>query len=365
MHSSLYFSKQARPLAFCALAIFSLSPAYGATGSGPSAAARTPSHLVSEGHSFSTQPWQNESINYAHHTISKVVFKSQGLDVVGNLFTPKDEVKGRVVVMGPVAFVKEQAPIQYASRLVKEGYEVLIFDPRFHGESAGKPRRYESRIAKVEDIQAAVDFLTQLPNRKEMPIYGLGICQGINWMMEAANKDKRIEKIAMTAGHYLTPDVANMYLGGKENVATRIAQAKRAKLVFEQNGEVAYIPIVSTDNQQALLAAPVIEQFYGRWSDRGGFWNFHGLWENRITQMSELDIWGHDVREEAKKLTTPVLMLHSDHAASGPNIPQEVFALIPADKKQLKWLGARNQMQFYEDPLTIDLVTENLVGFFN
>ena len=200
MHSSLYFSKQARPLAFCALAIFSLSPAYGATGSGPSAAARTPSHLVSEGHSFSTQPWQNELINYAHHTISKVVFKSQGLDVVGNLFTPKDEVKGRVVVMGPVAFVKEQAPIQYASRLVKEGYEVLIFDPRFHGESAGEPRRYESRIAKVEDIQAAVDFLTQLPNRKEMPIYGLGICQGINWMMEAANKDKRIEKIAMTAG---------------------------------------------------------------------------------------------------------------------------------------------------------------------
>lgn len=370
MIKPLSFTQNIRPIALCAFAILSLQ-AQGGTQVGASLAAQTPSHLTSEAQAFSTQPWQQDAISYANHSISRVMFKSQGVDIVGNLFTPIDKIKARVVVIGPVAFVKEQAPIQYASRLVKEGYQVLIFDPRFHGESAGSPRRFESRDAKVEDIQAAVDYLARLPNQKgasnqaAIPIYGLGICQGVNWMIEAANNDDRIEKIVMTAGHYLTPEVANMYLGGSDNVAKRIANARVAKSQFEENGEVSYIPIVSKNDKQALLGAPVIEQFYGRWGDRGGFWNFHGLWENRITQMSELDIWNHDVREEAKKLKTPALMLHSDFAASGPNVPREIFALIPGDKKQLQWLGKRNQMQFYEDPLTIDLVTERLVQFFN
>lgn len=142
----------------------------------------------------------------------------------------------------------------------------------------------------------------------------------------------------------------------------RFAQA--ARVLFEQTGEVKYIPIVSDSDPHALLGAPVIRQFYARWADRGSFWNFHGLWENRITQMSEADIWGHDIRPMAAQLTTPILMIHADHAASGRHVPREIFNEMPAAQKQLAWLGHRNQMQFYEDPLTIDLASEKIGQFF-
>jgi hypothetical protein len=36
-----------------------------------------------------------------------------------------------------------------------------------------------------------------------------------------------------------------------------------------------------------------------------------------------------------------------------------VFDLVPAEGKKLVWLGARNQLQFCEDPLTIDLVARS------
>ena len=38
--------------------------------------------------------------------------------------------------------------------------------------------------------------------------------------------------------------------------------------------------------------------------------------------------------------------------------------MIPAKHKQLEWLGKRNQMQFYEDPITIDLSVEKINDFF-
>ncbi|GAA3936387.1 alpha/beta hydrolase [Litoribacillus peritrichatus] len=332
--------------------------------------ANTPSHLSNvNNEEFETQPWSLGQIEFNNHFVKKVSFTSKGSQIIGNLFLPKNAIKGSIVIIGPVAYVKEQAPIQYASRLVKEGYSVLIFDPRYHGESEGEPRRFESRKAKIEDLQAATEFMSGLNSLNNQPIYGLGICQGANWIIEAASIDPRITKVATTAGHYLTPQVASMYLGGEEKVQARLTEASEARDLFLQTGKVEYQPIIRTDlvskSEKVLLGAPVIKEFYNRWEDKGSFWNFHGLWENRITTMSEVDIWGHDIRPVAAKLTKPLLMIHADNAASGPEVPKEIFKLIPSAQKDLVWLESRNQMQFYEDPLTIDLVTEHLIKFFN
>ena len=43
----------------------------------------------------------------------------------------------------------------------------------------------------------------------------------LNATIEAARKDLRIRAICLVAGHYLTPQVARMYLGGEEAVAAR------------------------------------------------------------------------------------------------------------------------------------------------
>jgi len=332
-----------------------------------SAAPAIPAHLSgTPGGAFSTQPWDGGArIDTGPYTVERVAFKSGGLDVVGNLFVPAG--KGTwpaVAVIGPVAFVKEQAPLQYAARLAREGIAALIFDPRYHGESAGEPRRWESRQAKVEDLRAAVSFLAGRAEVNAGQIHLLGLCQGSNWAAEAAADEPRVRSVSLVAGHYLMPETAALYLGGPENVALRISRAQESKAAFLRNGQVDYIPIVSLSDRDALLTPKPIHDFYYRWADRGPFAAHTGLWENRITRMSEADIWGHRVDEQLRRLNQPVLMVHSDRAASGPLIPRRLFDEIASTNKQAVWLDGRNQIQFYQDPMTIDMVVPHLVRFF-
>lgn len=287
------------------------------------------------------------------YAIEKVQFQSGGDNIVGRLLKPSGAVRGpAVVVLGPVAFVKEQSPTQYATRLVRSGFSVLIFDPRYHGESEGQPRRFENGKAKVADLRAAVDYLVARSDISAEQIFALGICQGVNWVMEAAAQDSRIRGISLVAGHYLTPETATLYLGGQEVVRKRISDAERARKEFETTGKVNYIPIVGAEN--ALLKAKLIEEWYTPWETSSPWFKFRGGWENRITQMSEADIWGWDVGKTARRIETPVLMVHADHAASGSKIPRNVFEALKSKNKKLVWLESGNQLQFYEDPLIID-----------
>ena len=298
------------------------------------------------------------------YTVETVQFESTGETLVGRLLKPSGTPRGpAIAVLGPVAFVKEQSPIQYATRLVRNGFKVLVFDPRYHGESGGNPRRFESGTAKTEDLGAAVSYLATRPDVNPEQIFVLGICQGVNWVMEAAARDPRIRAIGLVAGHYLTPETASLYLGGKEMVRKRIAGAHRARAKFQSTGQVDYIPIIDAEN--ALLKAKLIAEWYAPWESSAPWFEFRGDWQNRITQMSEADIWGWDISKTAGKITTPTVMVHADHAASGSKIPRTVFAKLKTSDKQLVWLENANQLQFYEDPLTIDRAADEIARSFN
>ncbi len=64
-------------------------------------------------------------------------------------------------------------------------------------------------------------------------------------------------------------------------------------------------------------------------------------------------------------ITQPLLMVHAERAASVPAIPRRLFDAVPGDRKELVMLGIRNQLQFYEDPLRIDLVVPLLARHFS
>lgn len=326
----------------------------------------TPAHLAAQpAGPFATQPWGTQSrIDAGPYSVERVVFTSGGVEVVGNLFVPTGAgAKPALALIGPVAFIKEQAPLQYASRLAREGFVTLIFDPRYHGESAGEPRRWESRRAKVEDLRAAVVFLAGRAEVDAARIGLVGICQGVNWAAEAAAEEPRVRAVSLVAGHYLMPETALLYLGSAENVAARIERARQSRTAFEQSKQVDYIPIVSLTDRDALLPARPIHDFYYRWADRGPFAAHTGLWENRITRMSEAEIWGHRIDEQLERLNKPTLMVHSNRAASGPQIPRRLFERIAARDKHQVWLDDRNQIQFYQDPITIDMVVPHLATF--
>jgi len=306
---------------------------------------------------------QNKTMNY---NSEKVSFTSNGTEIKGILFIPENQTKPlqAFTVLGPVAFVKEQSPIQYATRLAKAGFVVLIFDPRFHGESAGEPRRFESGKAKVEDIIASINYLETRKEVDKNKINMLGICQGANWAIKASNIDKRIKSLSIVAGHYLTRETADMYNGGVEQTNLRIEKAKISKAKFEKSAEVDYIKIVKeNEGDTALLNAKAIAEWYLPWANHQPYFLFRGLWENRITQMSELELWTTNIAEDLKKLSIPTLVVHSDNAATGKEIPKKLFEMIPSKNKKMVWLGSQIQFQFYEESITIDKTISEIIKF--
>jgi len=301
-----------------------------------------------------------------NYTTEKVTFKSQGVDIKGILFIPENLnlLKPAFTVLGPVAFVKEQSPMQYATRLAKSGFVVLIYDPRFHGESEGEPRRFENGKAKVEDISASINYLETRKEVDKNNINMLGICQGANWAIKATNQDSKIKSLSIVAGHYLTRETADMYNGGVEQTNLRIEKAKISKAKFEKSAEVDYIKIVKeNEGDTALLNAKAIAEWYLPWANHQPYFLFRGLWENRITQMSELELWTTNIAEDLKKLSIPTLVVHSDNAATGKEIPKKLFEMIPSKNKKMVWLGSQIQFQFYEESITIDKTISEIIKF--
>jgi uncharacterized protein len=300
------------------------------------------------------------------YTVEQVTFQSNEVAIIGRLYIPTglSQPAPVVLLLGPVAFVKEQSPVQYATRLAKTGFISLVFDPRFHGESGGEPRRYESPEAKVADLKAAIDYLMTRSEVNRDHLYLLGVCQGVNWAIHTATEDRRIRALAIVAGHYLTAAGIDDYTGGEAQTRDRIERGQQALANYE-DGEVKYIPIVSLDDPNALLPRRPIYEWYRRWEDRGLFWEFHGYWENRITAMSEAELWTYRVDETVKRLNTPTLMIHADRAATGTIEPKRIFEQIVTPNKQLIWLGNRVQFQFYEEPETIDQCVANIAEWFN
>jgi hypothetical protein len=301
------------------------------------------------------------------YTTERVTLLSNGVELIGRLYLPTrlSQPAPAVPLLGPVAFVKEQSPVQYATRLAKAGFVSLAFDPRFHGESGGEPRRYESPAAKVADLKAAIDYLLTRPEVAQDRLYLLGVCQGANWAIHATTEDPRIRALAIVAGHYLTAAGIDDYTGGEDKTLTRIERSQQARAQYEERGEVEYMPIVSLDDPDALLPRRPIYEWYRRWEDRGPFWEFHGNWENRITAMSEAELWTYRVDETVKTLNKPTLMIHADRAATGATEPKRIFAQIATPDKQLVWLGNSVQFQFYEEPETIDQCVTQIAEWFN
>lgn len=297
------------------------------------------------------------------YVTEKVDIKSHGETLSAELFTPNAPgPHPAITIIGPVAFVKEQSPLQYATRLAQNGIAALIFDPRYFGDSTGRPRQFESGAAKIEDIRATLDYLATRGDFDPQRLGILGLCQGVNWAISAAIDDTRVSALALVAGHYLTPETGLLYLRDAETLASRLQRSAQARAVFDETGEVHYIDITGSEN--ALLTSQPVMDWYAPWSNHASWFAHRGKWGSQIAAMSEADIWNWRVDEAMAQLKTPLMMVHSDHAATGRDIPQQLFATVPGAEKHLTWIENANQLQFYEYPPVIDAAVAPLIQHF-
>jgi uncharacterized protein len=302
--------------------------------------------------------WRGTENSVAVATGEPVSFDSHGATIVGRLFRAAfaDGPMPAVAIIGPENYQKEQAPMQYGPRLAQLGYTALIFDPRYRGESSGEPRCYEDPAAKIEDLRAALDYLTSLPDVDDGRLALVGICFGGGYVLSAAATDPRVRAVASVAAHLRDAAADAGWLGGEDIVAARLARGRAAQEKYERVGEVDYVPCVDASRDDVGMPGHAPWSWYQLWADRG-------LWENRYAVMSDAAVLSYETLSAAARLTAPLLMIHSD-ACAQPDAAHRHFAVVPTADKRLLWEGETRHLQYYDDPVVIDRAVWSIVDWF-
>jgi fermentation-respiration switch protein FrsA (DUF1100 family) len=187
---------------------------------------------------------------------TNVTFPSAGLKLAGHLYAPDETTGGScpaIVVGHTGSGVKEQAAGVYAERLAREGFVTLTFDAAHQGESEGEPRGVEDPAHRVEDIKAAVSFLTVREDVDSDRIGALGICASGGYAIAAAATDHRAKAVATVSG----VDIARQFregADGKQDPAViqgMLDAAGRARTAAADGSGMEVFPIFPQSEREA------------------------------------------------------------------------------------------------------------------
>ena len=239
------------------LAASGCAPSDRDTASSPSVAHATPSLAAGDTSNGADTFYTSDRV-----TPQKVAFKNQyGMNVVGNLFLPKDlnrVAKNAAMVVGhPMGAVKEQSANLYATKLAEQGFVTMSLDLSFWGESDGQPRNAVSPDIYAEDFSAAVDFLRTQSFVDKDRIGALGICGSGSFVISAAKIDPRIKAVATVSMYDMGAANRNglrhsVTIEQRQNILEQAAQQRDVEFTGGETEHTGGTPEELTDQSTAI-----------------------------------------------------------------------------------------------------------------
>jgi hypothetical protein len=286
-----------------------------------------------------------------------VIFPSMAAMLAGRIVRNTSDFETRepgVVVTGSWLTVKEQMALLYARRLAELGYTAFVFDFGGYGESQGEPRQAEIPSRKIEDILAAVNFLSTLSLVDAGAIGNVAICASAQYSLHAISRGARIAAFASVAGWFHNASTIAPFYGGAEGVGRRMNFAAQDVEAYLRSEPRTPAPAYRPHDEHAGMH---LELNYYADPTRGAI----PQWKNEMAPMS----WTHwltfDGLSPAASITTPTLMIHGPGCAL-PENAKRVHADL-AGPKRLEWMDGQ-QTDFYDKPECVEPAVKAIDDWF-
>ena len=297
---------------------------------------------------------QHPRLTESEVTIERVIFDCGGERLVGDLHLPTGSgPHPGTIVGGPMTSVKEQVTGTYAAALARHGIAALAIDHRHYGESGGAPRQYEYYPHKIADLLAATDALKSHTAIDANCIAATGVCLGSGYVAHAIGERADIKGFAAVAGYYR--DVPALKAADAKGFASKVAQGRAARELYETTGKVEMIPAVALDQDAAMTIQSTYDYYAGRAT--------HPNYVNGFAVMSREHFLQFDVQTAATGITMPFLMAHSPNALN-PAWARAFYARVPGPKQAIE-ITARDQTDIYDNPVIVQSVSSAVAKFFN
>lgn len=294
-----------------------------------------------------------------------ISFKNKTLNIAGELFLPADFDSTKnypaIVVAHPEGAIKEQVPATYAEKLVPYGFVVLTFDGAYMGESDGEPHFTTDPFQRIEDIRAAVDYLTTLSYVDNNKISGLGICAGGAYMIDAAKTEKRFKAISAVVPVNMGAGMRESQPNKETLIATLTASANQR--TAEANGAEVQLMETVAANDEAALQFPEHSLF------REARSYYRGVKEHpRSTGQIVFSGFDKLLRYDAFQMMTemwshPLLVFTGSLADTRPFAEQAVSLAGDLAEELVVVEGATHIDLYYKDQF-VDPVVSQIADFF-
>ncbi|MFF7595175.1 alpha/beta hydrolase [Streptomyces mirabilis] len=295
-----------------------------------------------------------------------VTFPSAGLKLAGHLYTPDDGAVGprpAIVVSHPGSGVKEQAAGLYALRLAEQGFVTLAFDAAYQGESEGEPRGLEDPAHRVEDIKAAVSFLTTRDDVDADRIGALGICASGGYVLSATVSDRRIKAV----GTVSAVDIARQFRDGADGAQDpavfqgMLAEAAAARTAEARGEGVQTFPLFpdTAEQARALGGRHAVEGCEYYCSDRAQ----HPRSAKSFTWSSVDRMAFFDAFRFVHLIAPRPLLVIVGREAVTSWMSVEAFQNARAPK-ELHWIDGASHVDLYDKEPHVGPAVEKLTDFF-